>query len=61
MELAGAIMELASKTLPSDFHNIDTRCARVILIQGADRLVPTMPEDLAARAQKVLEKAGVET
>ena len=60
MELAGAIMELASKTLPSDFHNIDTRCARVILIQGADRLVPTMPEDLAARAQKVLEKAGVE-
>ena len=60
MELAGAIMELAAKTLPSDFHNIDTRCARVILIQGADRLVPGMPEDLAARAQGVLEKAGVE-
>ena len=60
MELAGAIMELASKTLPSDFHNIDTRCARVILIQGADRLVPGMPEDLAKRAQRVLEKSGVE-
>ena len=60
MELAGAIMELASKTLPSDFHNIDTRCARVILIQGADRLVPGMPEDLAQRAQSVLEKSGVE-
>ena len=60
MELAGAIMELASKTLPDDFHNIDTRCARVILIQGADRLVPGMPEDLAHRAQRVLEKAGVE-
>jgi NADH dehydrogenase len=60
MELAGAIMELASKTLPDDFHNIDTRCARVILIQGADRLVPGMPEDLARRAQGVLEKAGVE-
>ena len=60
MELAGAIMELASKTLPNDFHNIDTRSARVILIQGTDRLVPTMPEDLAARAQKVLEEAGVE-
>ena len=60
MELAGAIMELASKTLPSDFHNIDTRCARVILIQGADRLVPGMPEDLAQRAQRVLEKSGVE-
>jgi NADH dehydrogenase len=60
MELAGAIMELASKTLPGDFHNIDTRCARVILIQGADRLVPGMPADLAHRAQGVLEKAGVE-
>ena len=60
MELAGAIMELASKTLPDDFHNIDTRCARIILIQGADRLVPGMPEDLARRAQGVLEKAGVE-
>ena len=60
MELAGAIMELASKTLPNDFHNIDTRCARVILIQGADRLVPGMPEDLAQRAQRVLEKSGVE-
>ena len=60
MELAGAIMELASQTLPNDFHNIDTRCARVILIQGADRLVPGMPEDLAQRAQRVLEKAGVE-
>ena len=60
MELAGAIMELASKTLPDDFHHIDTRCARIILIQGADRLVPGMPEDLARRAQGVLEKAGVE-
>ena len=60
MELSGAIMELASKTLPTDFHNIDTRCARVILIQGADRLVPGMPEDLARRAQRVLEKSGVE-
>lgn len=60
MELAGAIMELASKTLPKDFHNIDTRCARVILIQGAERLVPGMPEDLAIKAQRVLERAGVE-
>ncbi len=60
MELAGAIMELASKTLPKDFHNIDTANARVILIQGADRLVPSMPEDLAQRAQQVLEKAGIE-
>lgn len=60
MELAGAIMELASKTLPKDFHNIDTANARVILIQGADRLVPSMPEDLAQQAQQVLEKAGIE-
>jgi NADH dehydrogenase len=60
MELAGAITELATKTLPADFHNIDTRQARVILIQGAPRLVPPMPEDLATRAHRVLEKLGVE-
>jgi NADH dehydrogenase len=60
VELAGAIMDVASGTLPSEFRNVDTKTARVILIQGGERLMPAMPEDLARRAQQVLEAAGVE-
>ncbi len=60
VELAGAIMEIASHTLPSEFRNIDTKTARVILIEGSPRLVAAMPEDLSNRVHRVLEEMGVE-
>lgn len=60
VELAGAIMDVASGTLPDEFRKIDTKTARVILVQGTSSLVPTMPEDLGQRVQRVLEKMGVE-
>ncbi len=60
VELAGAIMDLASNTLPKEFRNIDTKTARVILIEGSPQLVAAMPEDLRSSAQKVLESMGVE-
>lgn len=60
VELAGAIKEVAAKTLQRDYRNIDTRTTRVVLMQGDDRLLTSFPEELSARAQRDLEKMGVE-
>ncbi len=60
VELAGAIKDVASKTLPKDFRAIDPSTARVVLVHSGSRLVETMPEDLARKAQQALEDMGVE-
>ncbi len=60
VELAGAIKEIAAQTIPADFRRIDTTTARVILFQGADRLLEAFPPDLSARAKRDLEAMGVE-
>ena len=60
VELAGAIKEIAGQTLPEDYRYIDTRSTRVILFEGGDRLLPPFPPALSARAQRDLERMGVE-
>ncbi|QGJ71240.1 FAD-dependent pyridine nucleotide-disulfide oxidoreductase [Planctomycetales bacterium 10988] len=60
VEMAGAIKEIAVNSIPSDFRRIDTKHARVILIEAADCLLPPMPEKLRNQAKKDLEKIGVE-
>jgi NADH dehydrogenase len=60
VELAGAIKEIAGQTLPKDYKHIDTRTTRVIVFEGADRLLNTFPPELSARAQRDLERMGVE-
>jgi NADH dehydrogenase len=60
VELAGTIAELAQDTLPPDFRNIDTRRARVVLIEAGPRVLAGFADDLSAYAQRALEKIGVE-
>jgi NADH dehydrogenase len=60
VELAGAICELARDTLRHDFRSIDPRDARVLLVEGADRVLPVYPADLSAKARKSLERLGTE-
>jgi NADH dehydrogenase len=60
VELAGAIKEIAGQTLPKDYKHIDTRTTRVIVFEGADRLLPTFPPELSARAKRDLERMGVD-
>ena len=60
VELAGIIAELAKRTLWRDFRNIDTREARVILIEAGPRVLAAFPEDLSAYAARALERRGVE-
>jgi NADH dehydrogenase len=60
VELAGTIAELAKVTMPPDFRNIDTRTARVVLIEAGPRVLPAFTADLSAYAQSSLERIGVE-
>jgi NADH dehydrogenase len=60
VELAGAIAELAHQNLPSEYRHIDTRRARVVLIEAGPRILPGFTEDLAAYAHASLERLGVE-
>jgi NADH dehydrogenase len=59
VELCGALGELCQQTLRPDFQNIDTRQARILLLEGLDRVLPTYPPDLSKKAAKSLEKLGV--
>jgi NADH dehydrogenase len=59
-ELAGAMTEVARNTIPADFRHVDTKTARVILVQGGDRVLNAFPEESSKAAHRQLEKLGVE-
>ena len=59
-ELAGALSEIARQTMLRDFRHINPSSARIILIEGKDRVLPTYPPSLSAKAQRQLEHLGVE-
>ena len=59
VELAGALTEIARHSLARDFRNIDPARTAVILVEGADRLLPALPPELSARARTQLEALGV--
>ncbi len=58
-ELAGALAEIANDTLKGDFRNIDTAKSKILLVEGADRVLPTYPPELSEAARKMLVKLGV--
>lgn len=60
VELAGAIADIARQALKSDFKAIDTTKARVILFEGADRILGAFPRELSASGKRQLESIGVE-
>lgn len=60
VELAGAIAELAHRTMVEDFRHIDPRKARILLVEGADRALPVYPEKLSHKAEAMLRELGVE-
>jgi NADH:ubiquinone reductase (H+-translocating) len=60
VELAGTIAELARSTLRPDFRSIDTRTARVVLVEAGPRVLSGLAESLSAYAQRALERLGVE-
>jgi NADH dehydrogenase len=60
VELAGAIGELAHWTFRGNFRAIDPAQARILIVEGSDRILPTYPPDLSAKAVRSLERLGAE-
>ena len=60
VEMAGAIAELARKSLVKDFRRIDPSTARIVLIEAGPRILPSFPETLSSSAERQLHKLGVE-
>jgi NADH dehydrogenase len=60
VELAGAMAEIARKVMPRDFRFIDTRSARILLLEGGERVLPSYPPELSRKARRQLERLGVE-
>lgn len=59
VEMAGMIAELAHHTLPREFRRIDTRQAKVLLVEAGARVLPSFSEDLSDYVRNALTKLGV--
>ncbi len=60
VEMAGAIGEMARNTLKGNFRSFDSRDARVMLLEGGERVLPTFTVKLACKASAALSRLGVE-
>ena len=60
VEMAGQIAELAHRTLKHDFRRINTRAARVILLDAAPQVLPPFGAKLGEKTKRALENLGVE-
>ena len=59
VELAGTLGELAQDTLRHDFRHINPAESRILLVEGADRILPTYAAELSAKATAALARLGV--
>jgi len=59
VELAGTLAEIARHTLRGEFRRFDPRNARIVLVEGADHVLPSYPVDLSEKARLQLERLGV--
>lgn len=60
VEMAGTLAEIGRHTLSGEFRRIDSRHARVVLMEGSDRVLPPYPPDLSEKARAQLLRLGVE-
>jgi NADH:ubiquinone reductase (H+-translocating) len=59
VEMAGQIAELARDTLKGDFREIDTRNARILLVEAGPRVLSAFDPSLSEKAARLLEELGV--
>ena len=60
VEMAGAIAELAKRSIIADFRSLTPQSSRIILVEAGPRLLPTFPGSLSEEARRALERMGVE-
>jgi NADH dehydrogenase len=59
VEMAGAIAEIAHKTMFKNFRRIRPETSKIYLIEALPTILQTYPEELSLRAKKDLEHMGV--
>ncbi len=59
VEMAGQIAELARDVLPKEYREVDTRRARVLLVEAGDRVLSAFTPRLSASAERQLRSLGV--
>ena len=59
VELAGALGEIAHRTLKDDFRNMNPKEVEIILIEGFERILPPYTKSLSKKAAKTLDKLGI--
>ena len=59
-ELAGMLPTIARHALDHDFRHIDPKTARVILVEGGPKILPTYPDELSEHARRDLTNLGVD-
>jgi len=60
VELAGTLAEIARQTLRDEFRSIDTRQARIVLVEAGETILPSFPAKLRDAARSSLERLGIE-
>src|SRR5262249_34967244 len=60
VELAGALAEIAHRTLTHAFRNIRPESARIVLLEGGPDILSTFPPNLRNAAKASLERLKVE-
>ena len=60
VELAGSISDIARLYMRNNFRHIDTKQAKVLILEGSPHILAMYPEDLQLKARKQLEALGVE-
>src|SRR6476659_8574038 len=59
VEMAGALSELRRHVLPKDYPGLDFSEMKIYLIEGTNRLLPTMSVKSGTRAERYLKKMGI--
>lgn len=60
VEMAGTLAEIGRHTLRGEFRHIDSGQARVVLLEGSERVLPPYPPDLSEKARAQLVRLGVD-
>ena len=60
VELAGTLAEIARHVLANEFHTIDPKRTKILLVEGGPRILPSYSEALSQSAERQLAKLGVE-
>ncbi len=60
VELAGALADLARRSMKGDFRHIQPSSARILLVEGERRIIPMFPAPLTRKARRKLKSIGVE-